>query len=145
MRENAHARTHTYRGRLGVRALQQGTSPPSIEVILSMVLTSVAYLLKKSWVDPWAGGSVGWSDVPYNKRLQVPIPSPGTYLDCRYAPLSLSLSLSLSLKSIKVYPRVRIKKKKSKSWVELAALGPQNGFFGGPFGLLNLRGKVENS
>ena len=30
-------------------------------------------------LEPWLGGSVGWSAIPYTKRL---IPSQGTYLGC---------------------------------------------------------------
>ena len=55
---------------------------------------------------PWPGGSVGWSIIPYTKRLWVPSPvrahtwvvsSTLSQNACRRRPISVSLSLSLSV------------------------------------------------
>ena len=66
----------------------------------------------QKYLQPWPGGSVGWSLVPYTQRLQVPYPvGAGTggnlsmflsHIDVSFSLFSLSLSLCLSLNSTNI-------------------------------------------
>ena len=79
----------------------------------------LSFYLKLKW-QSYLRGSVGWSIVPYIKKVEGLIPSQGAHrrkminVSCFFLSLSLSLSHSLflisSLSNQWIYPQVRIKK-----------------------------------
>ena len=68
--------------------------------------------IKKLTLKPWLGRSVGWSIVLHIKKVAGLIPDQGTYLGCRFDPLSRHiLSVCLSLKSINISSGEDLKKR----------------------------------